>query len=433
MLRGARRGIHVTVVAALASTVVGLALHELRSTEHPHSQAEPHDVAPLLSTKFDYKPTLLAVGDSYAVSYPYLVADKMGWNLALDAQDRTGFVHGIDNQSPARMPFIGRLDGDVATYHVDYVLIDGGRNDLGEQPATVVAAADEYMKKVHSDWPNAKIIMILPASATPAVADTYPAVAEGLRRTAESVGAYVIDPVAQRWYRDIDAKALMGPDGIHLDSYGNAYYADKVIENLKQMFDHKPTLLVVSDSFATGTGDSSIRTYPYLLADKMGWNLALDAQFVTGFVNGIDSMSPPQVPFIDRLDGDAATYRYHVDYVLVDGGRNDLFLPPEPVVAAADEYIKKVHSDWPNAKIIIILPTFLSPAVAHNYPAVAEGLRRTAESVGGHVIDPVEQRWYRGIDVKPLLSPDGIHLNGNGEIYYADKINENLKQIGFGS
>ena len=49
--------------------------------------------------------------------------------------------------NPERVPFIDRLGGDAATYHVDYVLIDGGRNDLGEPPELVVAAADEYIKQ----------------------------------------------------------------------------------------------------------------------------------------------------------------------------------------------------------------------------------------------------------------------------------------------
>ena len=49
------------------------------------------------------------------------------------------------------------------------------------------------------------------------------------------------------------------------------------------------------------------------------------------------------------------------------------------------------------------------------------------------MIDPVAQRWYRDVDVKPLLWLDGIHLNGDGETYYADKIIENLKQMGFAS
>ncbi len=236
-LRGGRRAINVTVVAVLASTVVGLACCGLRSTEPPHGQAEPRDVAPLASIMFDYKPTLLVVRDSYSIAYPDLVADRMGWSLALDGRDGPGFVRGADTHNPARVPFIDRLDADAATYHVDYVLIDGGRHDLGEPPESVVAAADEYLRKLRSDWPKAKIIVMLPASATADETENYPAVADGLRRTAESVGAYVIDPVAQGWYRDIDVKPLLrqDKDGTHLSGDGETYYANKIIENLKLM------------------------------------------------------------------------------------------------------------------------------------------------------------------------------------------------------
>jgi lysophospholipase L1-like esterase len=432
-MRGARRGILVTAIVALVSTVGGLAYHELRGADRPRGQAEPSYVAPSVSRMFDHRPTLLVVGDSYATTYPDLVADKMGWSLTRDAQDGTGFVHRVDKASPARVPFIDRLDLDAASYHVDYVLIDGGRSDLGEPPDRVVAAADEYVKKVHSHWPDAKIIIVLPTSVTPDEAPNYPAVSQGLRRTADSAGAYVIDPVAERWYRDVDPKALMWTDGIHLNGNGDAYYADKIVANLKQMFDNKPTLLVVGDSFAGGAY-SGVRPYPYLLADKMGWNLALDAQGGTGFVHCVydrESLgaSPPHVPFIGRLDEDVATYHYRVDYVLIDGGRNDLGEAPDSVVAAADEYIKKVHSLWPNAKIIIMLPAYAAPEMADNYPAVAQGLRRTADSVGAYVIDPVAQGWYRGIDMKPLIGDDSIHFNGVGNIYYTDKIIENLKQM----
>jgi lysophospholipase L1-like esterase len=429
MLRGMRRRVLVTVIAALALTVGGLGYHDLQPTARRHSQAERHDVAASASTMFDYQPTLLVVGDSYAVTYPDLVADRMHWSLAVDAQDGTGFVRGVDDHSSARVSFIDRLDRDAATYHVDYVLIDGGRNDLDEPPETVVAAADEYIQKVHSRWPKAKIIVILPAYATTDVAAGYPAVAEGLRHTAQNVGAYVIDPVAQGWYRDVDVKPLLWHEGNHLNVNGDGYYADRVVENLKQMFDPKPTLLVAGDSFAGGTGDPRFFTYPYLVAEKMGWNLALDAQGGTGFVHRMDNLSPPHVPLIDRLDRDVATYRYHVDYVLIDGGRNDLGALPDQVVAAADEYIKKVHSDWPNAKIFVMLPSYVTPEVADNYPALAQGLRRTADSVGAYVIDPVAQGWYRDINVKPLLLGDGAHFNSDGNTYYAAKIVENLKRM----
>ena len=232
-LRGTRSGIYATAAAVMALTVVSLASYELRSTEPPRSQIEANDVAPLVAMKFDYKPTLLVVRDSYSVIYPDLVADRMGWSLALDGQDGTGFVRGSDTNNAAAVPFMDRLDGDAATYHVDYVLIDGGRNDFGESAESVIAAADEYIEKVRSDWPKAKVVIILPA--TPDETANNSEVADGLRRTAESRGAYVIDPVAQGWYHDIDVKSLLWQDGTHLNVDGETYYADKIVENLKHM------------------------------------------------------------------------------------------------------------------------------------------------------------------------------------------------------
>ena len=430
-LRGARRLILTVVIAALALTVGGLTYAGL--PVGAGSATAPRDVVPSTSKMFDHQPALLVVGDSYAAAYPDLVADKLGWSLSADVQDGTGFVSHTDTPSPAHAPFIDRLERDASTYHADYVLIDGGRNDLSAPPEQVLPAAEEYLNDVHSRWPEAKIIVVLPTFAASDESANYPAMADGLRRTADALGAYVIDPLAQRWYTDVEAKFLLGQDGRHLNFNGDTYYADKIITNLTQMFDHKPTLLLIGDSFAGGTGDPSFPTYPNLVAGKEGWNLGLDAQGGTGFLHRVENATPPGVPFTERLDRDAAIYRYRVDYVLIDGGRNDLGDPPEPVLTAADEYIKKVRSIWQNAKIIIVLPSYAARDVASNYPVLAQGLRGTAESVGAQVIDPVAQRWYRDGDVKRLLWKDGVNLSGEGNAYYADKIVENLTRMGVAS
>ncbi len=427
-IRGRRRLILCAVVAALALTV-GVLIDAGLPDGGSNAATAPTNVVPSPSTMFDHQRALLVVGDSYAAAYPGLVADKMGWSLSADVQDGTGFV----SRTSSHAPFIERLDRDAATYHADYVLIDGGRNDLGLPPEDVVPAAESYLNDVHARWPTAKIIVVLPALAVPDDSTNYDAVADGLRRAAEAIGAEVIDPLAQRWYTDVEAKFLLNQDGRHLNYNGDTYYADKIVANLTQMFDDKPTLLVVGDSFAGGTGDPGFPTYPNLVARKEGWNLALDAEGGTGFLHRMEDAVPPGVPFTDRLDRDAAIYHRRVDYVLIDGGRADLFDPVEPVLAAADEYVKKVRSIWPTARIVVVLPSYVTREAANNYPAVAQGLRGTAESVGAQVIDPVAQRWYRGGDLKRLLWKDGVNLNGDGNAYYAAKIIENLTRLGVAS
>jgi|EndMetStandDraft_2_1072991.scaffolds.fasta_scaffold20381_2 lysophospholipase L1-like esterase len=201
------------------------------------------------------------------------------------------------------------------------------------------------------------------------------------------------------------------------------------VPSLESMFDYRPTLLVVGDSFAGGTGDPTFRPYPYLLGDRLGWNLTVDAQGGTGFVKAATTGKSPGVPFIGRLARDGQLY--NVDYVLIDGGRNDLGLLPTEVIPAADEYIRKVRDTWPKAKIVVILPSYVSAQEAANYPAVSQGLRRVAGEVDADVIDPVAEGWYRGRDLAPLFWNDRVHLNAVGNEYYASRIFADLKALGW--
>lgn len=421
------------VTAALTVTVGVMTYLELPKASSVPGRSAPRDVVPAQATMFDRRPTLLVVGDSYASSYPDMVADALGWNLAVDIQDGTGFVDHAAEPSPAHAPFIERLDRDATTYHVDYVLVDGGRNDLDAPPEQVLQAADHYVNEAHARWPKAKIVTVLPVFAAAPAPANYPPLAEGLRRAVESVGGYLIDPLAQGWYTDVVAKNQLALDGRHLNFNGETYYTAKILANLTQMFGTKPTMLVVGDSFAGGTGNANVTAYPALVARKEGWDVAVDAQGGTGFVHRADTAVPPGVPFIDRLAFDAAIYRYRVDYVLIDCGRGDLVDQPEQVAAAGSEYLQKVRSDWPNAKIVVVLPSYVTAEVASTYPALAQGISRAAEDVGAQVIDPVAEHWYRGDGLKKLLWTDGANLNGDGNVYYADKIIENLTRMGIAS
>lgn len=200
------------------------------------------------------------------------------------------------------------------------------------------------------------------------------------------------------------------------------------VSSIGSMFDHKPTLLIVGDSFAGGTGDPTFRPYPYLLADRLGWGLTVDAEGGTGFVNVAGGVNSGRVPFIDRLARDGQLY--DVDFVLIDGGRNDLGLPPAEVIPAADEYMKKVRATWPKAKIIVILPSYVAAEEASNYAAVSAGMRDSAEEVNAYVIDPVAEGWYRGKDLHPLFWSDGVHLNAEGNEYYASRIIGSMRAMG---
>lgn len=231
--RSVRRWVLLNVAVVLALLVGGLLYFQLESIYRPRKPSEYSELAswvspPSLLTMFDYQPTLLAVGDPPDVIYPYLVANKMGWSLAAYAQDRADFVHGADNLAPS-------LERAATIYPVDYVLVDCGFNDLGEAPDAVTAAAEQYIKDVRSKWPTATVIVVLPAAFTSETVQDRPDVADGLRRMADRVGARVIDPAAQQWFRSVGMTPLLAPDGVHLNDTGQEYYAEKIVASLRQM------------------------------------------------------------------------------------------------------------------------------------------------------------------------------------------------------
>jgi len=196
--------------------------------------------------------------------------------------------------------------------------------------------------------------------------------------------------------------------------------------NVAANFGHRPTLLVVGDSFAAGV-DAESMAYPRLIGDIMNWNVIADAQGGTGFTNpGLHGLI-----FADRLvhQDDAASYK--VDYILVDGGRNDGGAPPDVLVTAVDSYLHQLRATWPKAKIIVMMPSFIANHAAGPRRDLLIGqMSESARSVGADVIDPVGEGWYDSIDLKSILWQDNIHPNAAGQEYYAERIIRDLKRLG---
>lgn len=209
------------------------------------------------------------------------------------------------------------------------------------------------------------------------------------------------------------------------------YASPQNLEADQLQYPRRPSVLVITDSLGGGVGDPSVANYPQILADNFGWDLVLDHQGARGFLPtdltpvGVDRIV---APFIDRLRYDTETYR--ADYIVVDGGRNDLGKNPMEVKSAIDTYLVELRAGFPQAKIVVVAPTFIRPDPAENYPQIAEQLRLTAASIGAYVVDPVAEGWFRNVDLAPLLWTDGVHLNAVGSNYYAEKITESIEQYG---
>ena len=141
----------VAVLAVAAVALVGYGMHRVRPSVEPAASSAA-STALAESADTDRTPTLLVVGDSFAggtgdpriTTYPGLVAERMGWNLRLDAEGGTGYIASSTGTRRQGRPFIERLPYDAAQFDADYILVDGGRNDLGELPNRTAAAMDRW-------------------------------------------------------------------------------------------------------------------------------------------------------------------------------------------------------------------------------------------------------------------------------------------------
>lgn len=195
------------------------------------------------------------------------------------------------------------------------------------------------------------------------------------------------------------------------------------------LFSDQATVLVITDSLGNPPSELG-RAYPELLGEKLGCDVAVDALGARGFLPtdltsiGVDRIVPP---FIDKLEETASTFS--ADYVVVDGGRNDLGKDPRVMIPAVEKYLTALREHYPNAEIFVVSPMYVTPYSSELYPMISDGMRRAAERINAHVMDPVGERWYSNIDLAPLLVEDGFHLSQQGADFYAQKIADDMRKM----
>ncbi|GAA3196021.1 hypothetical protein GCM10020255_098090 [Rhodococcus baikonurensis] len=122
--------------------------------------------------------------------------------------------------------------------------------------------------------------------------------------------------------------------------------------------------------------------------------------------------------------------RYRADIIFVDGGRNDLHMTPMDLFPVMTSYIDAVRDAWPDARLVIIVPTYVTPVPYEGYEQFVSALRSYGESVAATVIDPVADGWYADVDLASLKFEDGVHPNAVGNAVIAQKLVESLTTSG---
>jgi lysophospholipase L1-like esterase len=197
----------------------------------------------------------------------------------------------------------------------------------------------------------------------------------------------------------------------------------------------RPTMLVIGDSYVAGTGRDEL-SYGCMAAARMGWYCKVAASPGTGYISGGPAnrfqlkYEGESTSFDERLAGLALKYQPNV--VVLDGGRNDLFAPPDAVYNVIVSTIADVQRTWPDATVVFVRPRFLSrPGDDLGYGDELIARLQADPNIRPMLViaDPIAS--LAGRDTSGLVIDDGIHPTRQGEMVMASALYDSLLALGF--
>jgi lysophospholipase L1-like esterase len=196
-------------------------------------QVELPDVAPIAIARAGPGSTAVFLGDSFTSGWqgagvgphgwPQIVGRERGWRVVNLAVPGTGFL----NPGWAGQP-VGSLVGSAVARHPAVIVIAAGHNDSRWSPAATERAADLVIARLHRALPDAVLVVVGPIwqDGTPPLRCL--ALRGHLRRTAASIDAVFVDPIAERWFAG-SRHRMIRADGIHPDDAGHRWIASRVL------------------------------------------------------------------------------------------------------------------------------------------------------------------------------------------------------------
>ena len=181
----------------------------------------------------------------------------------------------------------------------------------------------------------------------------------------------------------------------------------------------------IGDSYAAGTGspDQALR-WTALLSVEMGWdedNLAIPG---SGYVNAPKpgACGRPECP---AYAGVVKNLNPVTDFVIISGGRNDIWYSQDKVKANVTELVRAVRQQLPEAKVIIASPMWEKEPIPENMQAVIEAVKSAAAV---NKVPYLELGTPLG-EGPGRTAPDGFHPSVAGHEAIADRVAEVLPRV----
>ena len=204
----------------------------------PSSTAAPTPSAAPSEDVSRAAPRALLFGDSYFVGAAYtdetnsmarLAANRLGWNAEVAGASGVGFVHALPEFGLPN--YAGLIDNgafDVGARQ--WVVIEGGNNDVYESLDEVERAARKVVRTAQRRFPGATVALMGPMDADGDFTETSPVV-RVLKRAAGKRGVAFIN--AKRWM--VGHYDLIGPDGSHPFPKGHRIAGRKLAKALRAL------------------------------------------------------------------------------------------------------------------------------------------------------------------------------------------------------
>lgn len=175
---------------------------------------------------------------------------------------------------------------------------------------------------------------------------------------------------------------------------------------------------IIGDSYTAGSneGGNGPANWVRLVQGTLG-----DAADLTSASVGGTGYATPE-GFGSRV---AASVGPNTNLVVFFGSRNDLDTPADAVGKAAAEAYTEAVKDAPNAKLLVIGPSWVNHSIPANLLAIRDQLKAAAQAKGATFVDPLSEGWF--LDNPDLIGKDGVHPTDAGHALLAKLIGPHIQ------
>ncbi|MGV9868242.1 SGNH/GDSL hydrolase family protein [Rhodococcus koreensis] len=201
------------------------------------------------------------------------------------------------------------------------------------------------------------------------------------------------------------------------ESNGNSAYVSTYVPQQPAKFDYLH-VTILGDSYTGGIGAPDGAGFARILSDKLCWNVNIQSQSGTGYVNPGPNGGNP---YIDRVP---AAITSNPAIIILQGSVNDLDLPN--IRNAAEKTFKAVRKAAPNAAIIAVGPTAPPETPTYDIRYVRDEVEAAAKAASVPFVDPIAQEW---MPLAGTYQTDGTNLTPAGHLAYASRLAESLEHL----